>query len=196
LVRSTDAKEAAKTICATPALLAEARDRLAVVTRLAKPIGKQDLYVALQPLIIMYGTPEFGDDETGVEIGATWIDLYLNALKDHPREAIDIAVSECIRLRKYNDFPKPGYLNELAQQTTDEIRLVAFRLRLAVERAEQHRPAPKRTEEETREIKEIISDLKGPDGRIHLGAKSVQSVTPKTDRQATAEALRKMADYR
>lgn len=195
LLLSTDAKAAARTVVATPELLAEARDKLSLVSRLAAPIDRDSLYAAIQPLLIMFGPPNFGQDDVAEELQQAWFDIVLAALKDHPRESIDIAVSEWMRIGK-PFFPKPSELNALAQEATDEIRLIAFRLRLAVTRADLHRPPPKRTEEETQEIKAMTAELRGPDGRIHLGAKSVQSVTPKTDRQATAEALRKMSDYR
>lgn len=194
LLGASDAKEAARKIAARPNLLAAARNSLATVQRLAAPVTPDILYVCLQPLVILYGPPDFGQDEAGVELQKAWFDIYATALKDHPRESIELAVSECIRLRKYNDFPKPGYLNELAQQATDEIRLIAFRLKLAVERADQHRPPPERTPEDAAHIKALVDDLKGADGKVRL-TKSTASTVPPSNRAATAQALRRLADF-
>lgn len=195
LLRASDAKEAAKEVGRAPELLTEARDKLALVTRLASSISGEELYVALQPLLILHGPPDFGADEEAETLKLAWFAIYEKALCQHPREAIDIAVSECIRLNKYNKFPLPGYLNELAEESSTEIRLIAFRLRLAVERADQHRPIPKRTPEDQAAVKQMADTLKGPDGRIQV-AKSVNSVVPPSNRRATAEALRRLGgDY-
>lgn len=194
LLSAGNAREAARKVSANPKLMAEAREQLGAVSRLAQPIGSTDLYVAIQPLVIMFGPPDFGQDEVAKELQKAWFDLYEAALKDHPREAIDIAVSEWLRVGK-PFFPKPTELNALAEATTAEIRLIAFRLRVAVEKAEEVRPPRKRTPEDAQVVGEMLASLRGPDGRIHL-AKSTASATPPTDRTATAEALRRLAQYR
>lgn len=193
LLRSADAKEAAKKVAATPALLAEARDKMSLISRLAGPITPDELYVALQPLLIMFGQPDFGQDEAAQELQGAWLELYIKALKDRPKEAIEIAVSEWLRKGK-PFFPKPTELNALAEETADEIRLIEFRLKLAVRRADEHRPPPKKTPEEAQAVKQLVADLKGPDGKIHL-SKSIDTVVPPSNRRATAEALRRMSDY-
>lgn len=192
LLRAPDAKEAAKTVAATPALLAEARDRLSLVSRLTAPLTPDELYVELQPLLILYGPPDFGQDEEAAMLQRAWFDIYAKTLKDHPREAIQIAVQEALRTLKF--FPKPAELNKLAEATTDELKLIAFRLQYAVRRAEQNRPAPKRTPEDAAKIKELVEEMKGPDGRVHL-TKSTSTAVPTTTRQATAEALRRLSNY-
>jgi len=195
LLGASDAKEAAREIAKTPALLAEARDKLALVSRLARPLTPNEVYVALQPLVIMFGPPDFGQDEVAEEMQGAWFDICAKALKEHPREALDIAVSEWLRIGK-PFFPKPTELNKLAEETSAEIKLIAFRLRMAVERADQHRPTPKRTPEDAAGIRAMVLEMKGADGRLHLAPKSTTSVTPPTNRQATAAALRRLADYR
>jgi hypothetical protein len=194
LLRASDAKEAARKIAANPKLLAEAMEKMSLVSRLAAPVTADQLYVCLQPLLILHGPPDFGQDEEAEQLQQAWLDIYTKALCQHPKEALEIAVSECIRLRKYNDFPKPGYLNELAQAASDEIRLIDFRLKLAVRKSEEHKPPPKRTPEEALAVKAMVEEMKGPDGRISLG-KSVDAVVPPSNRNATAEALRRLADY-
>lgn len=194
LLKASDAKEAAKEVAADPKLLAEAREQYNLVARLAAPVSPSDLYICLQPLLILHGPPDFGQDEEAKGLQQAWLDIYTKALGDHPKEALEIAVSECIRLRKYNDFPKPGYLNELAQAASDEIRLIAFRLKKAVERADEHRPPPKRTPEDAQAVKGMIEEMKGKDGRIQL-SKSPDSVVPPSNRSATAEALRRLTHY-
>ena len=193
LLRATDAKEAAKKVSADPKLLAEARDKLSLVSRLAGPTTGDDIYVCLQPLLIMFGHPDFGQDDAASELQGAWLDLYIAALKDRPKEAIEIAVQEWLRNGK-PFFPKPVELNKLAEETADEIRLIDFRLKLAVRRADEHRPAPKKTPEEALAVKALVNDLKGADGKIHL-AKSVDTIVPPSNRRATADALRRLADY-
>lgn len=174
--------------------MAEAREQMGLVARLARPLTADELYKCLGPLLILHGPPDFGQDDAGEKLSQAWREIYTKALCHHPREAIEIAVSECIRLRKYPDFPQPGYLNELAQATTDEIRMIEFRLKLAVRRADEHRPPPKRTPEEAQAVKAMVAEMKGPDGRIQL-AKNMDTVVPASDRSATANALRRLADY-
>lgn len=193
LLRSPDAKTAAKEIAGDPKLLAEARDRLNLVSRLAAPIGREALYVAIQPLLIMFGPPDFGQDEEAESLKKAWFDLYAQAMADRPREAVEIAVAEWLRVGK-PFFPKATELNALAEATAAEIQLIAYRLRRAVERANEHRPTPKKTPEEALAVKQMVEDMKGPDGRIQL-AKSMDTVVPPSNRKATAEALRRMADY-
>lgn len=194
LLQASDAKEAARKIAAHPRMLAEAREQLNLVSRLAQPIGGPDLYVAMQPLVIMFGPPDFGQDAVAQDLQRAWFDLYEQALKDHPREAIDIAVAEWLRIGK-PFFPKPTELNKLAEDSTAEIRLIAFRLRHAVEKSDELRPPRKRTPEDAQIVGEMLADLRGPDGRIHL-AKSTSEAIPPADRRATAEALRRLAQYR
>jgi len=195
LLGATDAKAAARTIAGNPKLLAEAREKLSLVSRLAAPITPDELYVCLQPLVLLHGVPDFGQDDAAADLQVAWFDIYVKALQEHPKEAIEIAVFEAIRLRKYDKFPLPGYLNELATESTTEIRLIAFRLRYAVEKGGENRPPRKRTAEDAQVVGEMLADLRGPDGRIHL-AKSASEATPPTDRRATAEALRRLAGYR
>lgn len=195
LLEAADAKEAAKAVAADPKLLAEARDRLNVVSRLAGPTPKDEVYNVLQKLVVMYGAPDFGQDAEAVAMQKVWFDIYYDVLKNHPREALDLAVFEVLRTRKYSSFPQAAEISAMAQEATDEIRLIAFRLQLAVKRADEHKPAPKRTMEDTAAVRQMMAGLRGPDGRIQLGAgKSMDSVVPPSDRRATAEALRKLAD--
>lgn len=178
----------------TPALLAEARDKLSQVQRLAKPVTEEQLYVCLQPLLILYkGPPDYGTTEEGEAMQVAWMQLYMDALKGHPKEALDIAVSEIVRTRKYPTWPMPGDINAAAKETTDEINLILFRLRYAVEKADQHRPAPKKTDDDVAAVRAMVNELKGPDGRIAL-SKDINSVVPKSNRKATADALRRIAD--
>lgn len=193
LLEAADAKTAAREVGRSPKLLAEARDKLSLVSTLASPQSPSDLYVSIQPLVIMFGPPDFGQDAEGKTLQRAWFDIYASTLKEHPKEAIEIAVAEWLRVGK-PFFPKPSELHKLAEESSAEIRLIAFRLRYAVERADEYRPAPKRTVEQTQEMKAMADKLRGPDGKIHL-TQSTADVVPATDRSATAAALRRLAGY-
>lgn len=195
LLKAADATEAARKIARDPKLLAAARDQLSTVSRLAQPLTENELYIALQPLVIMYGAPDFGQDAEAAHLQRAWFDIYKTTLKEHPKEAIEIAVAEVLRTHRYNKFPLPADLHKFAQETTAEIKMIEFRLRKAVQRADEHRPPPKKNPEDKEAVKAMIDDMRGADGHIHL-TKASHTATPATDRRATAEALRRLAQYR
>lgn len=194
LIHAADVKTAVEAIVATPALMDEAKTAVALVSRLAGPTSTDDLYIALQKLLVLYGPPDFGQDKNAAGLKKAWFAMYADVLCPHPLEAIKIAVDECIRIRKFDKFPTPGYLNELAEESAAEIKMIAFRLKKAVAKAAKPPPPPKRTPEESMEIAAIVADMKGADGKIRLAPKSIATVVPPTDRKATAEALRRLSD--
>lgn len=167
LLEAQDAGTAARKIAAVPALMAEVKEKVNLVTRLASPIGSDGVYIALQPCLIMWGPPDFGSDKEADAMAKAWIDIYAKALKDLPKEALEIAVSEWFRTGKPY-FPRPTELNKLAQETAAEIRLIAWRMRKAAEYVEKKTPV-ERTPEDVEKVKAMIAEMRGPDGRIQLG---------------------------
>lgn len=167
LLKAEDATTAAKTIAASPKLLAEARDKLSLISRLAGPTEAEDLYVCMEPLLIMFGAPDFGQDQGASKLQKAWFALYVQALKDMPRESIEIAIQLWLQKGK-PFFPKPTELYALAEKEALEIRLIAHRLKRAVERAAEHKPVPRKADDVKR-ARELIAGLKDRDGRIRLG---------------------------
>jgi hypothetical protein len=169
LLAAGSAEAAAKTIARSPKLLAEAQEKLSLVLRLAAPISSEQLYAELQPLLIMFnGAPDFGQDPEADKLQVVWFDIYAKALAKMPVEAVNIAVSEWMRVGK-PFFPKPSELHKLAEPTATEINMIAWRLKKSVEDAAQHRTVDKSPEEIER-VKAMIDELRGPDGKISLAS--------------------------
>lgn len=188
LKNADDAKAAVKMALADPVLLSECRTSNAVVQRMAGPMGRDAVYVALQPCLILFGAPNFGEARDG--LGTAWIALYQDALAKLPKEALEHAVSEWIANGK-PFFPKPAELKKLADAKAGEIGLIAWRCKRIVEDAVKARPLEIPPEERAA-VGEQFKDLMAA-----LGAK--REVVVETTRlaptpQAAAERIRAAAE--
>lgn len=165
---STDAREAVRRIAASPARMAEARDVLSLATRLAGPVGPKDCYTCLQPLVIMYGTPAFGDGAEGAAMLQEWWSRNIKALQDLPREALELAVDRYIATATKHYFPDPGVLRKLCETKAAEVRLIAWRIRKAVEDQAEltRRPPPEVSKEVAEGFRDVAALLKR--GRGHV----------------------------
>jgi hypothetical protein len=144
-----NAFEAGRRIVASAELLAEAQDKLSLVSRLAAPMGPEDCYVALQPLVIMYGIPAFGEGEDGDRLRAAWWASTQKALCDLPKESLEYAVDRYIATATKHLFPDPGILRKICEEHATQVRMVAWRIRKAVEDAAER---ARRTDPETKKI--------------------------------------------
>lgn len=153
LLNATDANDAVKH--STPMMRSEARRVAATVARLARPIGRDGVYEILQPCIILFGAPDYG--EVTSELGKAWLSIYQEALCRQPREALEHAVSEWIANGK-PFFPKPTELNKLARKRAEEVQLLAWRCRRLAESAEaEHaRQDAEVSEEEAAARREVL----------------------------------------
>lgn len=187
LLAAADWREAVKTISGDEVALAEARRAEPVVRRLGGPMGKDAVYVALQPLIILYGAPDFGDSSAGDGLLSSWISIYTKALEKLPREALDYAVDTYIATSTKPFFPKPGELNALALPRAEDPRKIAWRLRKIVDA----QPAAARESEEDRErgrqmVAETLAAIRG-------GAGLRSALRPAQSPHEAAERLRQSA---
>lgn len=146
LMDATDAHEAARLVARDTLLLDEARAIAPLVARLAAPCGRDAVYVALQPLIILHGAPKLGDDR----LMESWLEIYQKALKELPREALDLAVSDHIAMSSF--FPKPAELLKLAEPKAVEIRTLAWRIKTAAEQPVKRAAATKTDKEEAARV--------------------------------------------
>jgi hypothetical protein len=158
---SVDAKQAARRIAANPARMAEAREKLSLVARVAGPVGPDACYVALQPLVIQYGIPPFGPGEEGAAMQEAWWRTTIKALQDLPRESLDLAVDRYIATQTRHYFPNPGTLRKLCEAHATKVRMVAWRIRKAVEEnGENTRPPPEVTKEVGDNFRNLAQQLK------------------------------------
>ena len=147
LVNATDAKAATDDVMRDGLLLAECRRSLPDIERLARKCGPEAVYEELQRALILFGPPDFGPGTRALT--ETWIDIYRAALGHLPREALAYAVSQHIAFGK-PFFPKPSELNALAKKSAEEIWLVAWRAKKAVEHADKVAPVTETPEERAR----------------------------------------------
>lgn len=153
---STDWKEAAQKIARNPALMAEARNVNSLAQRLAGPCGAESAYQAIQPLIVHFGAPSYGPAQAGQDVAAFYWKTYLTAVMELPRESLDRAVSDYIAGAAKPHFPKASELVKLAEKHAAKIRMIAWRIRKAVEGAPPERRA---NAEERKEVGASLADL-------------------------------------
>lgn len=156
LLNATDAKAAVKGAMNNALILAECRRVNDTVQRLARPVGKDGVYRALQPCLILFGGPTYRKGEEA--LADAWIAIYQEALGGLPKEALEHAVSEWIANGKPY-FPKPSELNALAKSKASEARILAWRCRCIVEAAAKARP-PQISAEERAQVAAGLAALR------------------------------------
>lgn len=185
MLNGNDAKAAVADIVRDEMLLCECRRAAHRVHQLAGKVGSDGVYIAMQPLIILFRPPDF-DDPTGT-IASTWIALYQSALKHLPKEALEHAVSQWIAFGK-PFFPKPSELNALAKAKAEEIWKIDWRVRQAIEYADKVKPVEK-TPQDIAAVKAMLEEWRGRRSLRHMPGASYQSRSP----HEVAESLREMA---
>lgn len=135
LTRATDAHEAAQFITDDEVLVSECRRMLPIVQRLAKPVQRAEIKIALQPLLLMFDPPSFGKGREAEQLEGAWQEVYVKALSGLSREALEHAITRWCEIGK--TFPKPAHLRELAEPVQLKVALVAWRMRKAVEIADK-----------------------------------------------------------
>lgn len=139
---SDSADAAVRKIARSPKLLAECRDKVALVARLTGRLDKTQVYAALQPAIILWGLPDHGDEDATKDLDRFWLETYTKAFRDLPLEALEYGVSEFIRAgRSYGKFPLPEHIVKHAEPKAQELRKVAWRMQKAAEAAAEAPPA-------------------------------------------------------
>lgn len=200
LIEASDVHDAGRILGHDELLLSEARRVQPHIAKLAAGITHDEVFVALQPLVILFGTPSYGDGEAGDALYRSWVSLYARALCKLPREALEHAVSEWIERGtpnaegKYKGkprFPFPEELITLAQPVHLRISTLAYRLKKAVELADKAHGQTQIDPEERARVKAMFADLK-----TQLGAKANPMAAPRKlgrDPHQVAEELRRVA---
>jgi hypothetical protein len=178
--------------------MAEARQAVSLITQLSGPTTKEDLLRAYAPLLLIYDPKDFGkgrNEKERQEIAALekgWLDVHYKVLGPLPLESIKVAVQYCLETKTFSQFPLPSDLFTIASKDSAEIKMIAYRLKRAVEEGET-RAVPEKTEEDRAKVKELLQSMRGPDGKITLG-RPLPKVTPLHDQHSLADALRRMDD--
>jgi len=188
VLTNSDDKAVTAEIVKSDLMLAECRRALPRVTVLAAKCGHDGVSTALQPLLIMFGAPDFGEVTDGLM--STWVGLYVQALGHLPREALDFAVSDWIANGK-PFFPKPTELNARAKKQAEDVWRVAWLMRMAVEFADKHKAPAEDPEERRRGIEQARQDLAAMRAGGFVRMREMPRETqPATSRHALAESLR------
>lgn len=165
--------------------VAEVRAAADVLVTAAKPCGDVSVAQAMQPLFVVYGHPKKLASEM-----PQWFGLYYEALGSLPREALDHAVSEYIRVSTIHMIPAPGILTDLADAKATELRRAGYRARLVAmlpPPEEVKRP----TDEQREEAKAFLESLKAGGGFVK---KPPEPERPKESREALSNRLRAAAE--
>lgn len=195
LLEASNADMAAADLARRPQLLHDARISQKRVARLAGPCGPDAVYVALQPALILYGPPDFGKGKAADMAIESWITIYKTALGKLPLEALEYAVSVYIERGSGHPasrvkFPMPAELNALADKKAAELRTIAWRLKVGVEKAAHYAPRSQMTDEERAEGKRVLAEtfamLKGMQCRATRAPRESPQQMAERIRQAVA----------
>lgn len=200
LSEARDVHDAARILGYDALLLAEARRVQPRIAQIANGITHDDVFVALQPLVILFGTPSYGDGEAGDALYRNWTVIYGRALSKLPREALEHAVSEWIERGTPNAdgkfkgrprFPFPEELITLAQPVHLRVATLAYRLKKAVDLADKVHGETHIAPDERERVKAMFADL-----RAQLGSKPnplTDSTRLGRDQHRVADELRRAA---
>lgn len=196
LTRASNADEAAQYIVADDALMTECRQAYPRVLKLAHGCGRHEVYVAMQPIILLWGRPDFGSGSEGENLRNAWTALFGDALYKLSRESLEHAVAEYIR-KGDSRRPRPSDLYKLAEPIHLAANTLAWRMRRAIERGDAAYKPTLLSEEERAARRQEMIDLgyMTPDGKmVPLSLKGFQApprlaATP----QKAAESLRRSA---
>lgn len=121
-------------IARTPALRREAMDLVGPVTKaaFAQP-ADQEIYAALQRLMLVCKMEDFGEGELGKRLEGQFLAQYYAALRDLPIEAIEAGVTAYMKAAQYHRFPMPGELRKFMEPVAVQMRTAAYRLKKALE---------------------------------------------------------------
>lgn len=162
---ANDANDFVRRAREIPKLMEEVRSVAPLVARMALPLSEADVAEILGPLVLLYGTPDFGSDRAlAASMTHAWRATYAKALRNVPREALEHAVSEWIRVgdpinpRRSASFPKPVDLISLSKEKSEEIHMISYRIRKALESVGETKPAP--TQAEKDEVRSFLANLK------------------------------------
>jgi hypothetical protein len=192
LDESDSAEEAARRIAARPALLEECRDKANLVKAIAAPLSDEGIYACLGPLFITFGKPDFGSGRDASALAQAWLRVYYDALKRVPRQALEYAVSEHIRVGK-PFMPKPSELNKLAEKEAESIRRLAWRVQKAAA-SEQVDFGRRKYGPQTDEDRAAVAELKEALRSGTLLKPMPREPRPAGGQHALAEDLRRRAD--
>lgn len=152
-----DAKTAAQKIQNSRQLVQDALAAHEPLQRLVAPMDRNELYVRLQPLILLYGPPKLdGEKLSEAQVAAldnAWLDVWTRLLRGTTREAFSLAVDRWMAAHKW--WPQPSELIKLAQPLSNEQHKLAYRVKVACEQIGQKRV----TAEERREVGQSFHNL-------------------------------------
>lgn len=156
--RASDWREAALIVARSPKLLAECRSTYADVERVCAPAGREAVYVALQPCVLLWGRPDFGKGEEAEAAKRAWVRVYGDALCKLSRESLKYAVDEWIK-KGTPFFPRPSDLYKLAEPVHLKASMIAYRMKKALELADAGNAPRDLTPEECAERKKLAAEV-------------------------------------
>lgn len=159
LSEATDASDAARIIGRNELLLTECRVMLPHVTRMVAGAGYDGVYRALQPLVILFGAPDFGKGREGDLLLESWTVIYAKALHKLTVESLEHAVDQWI-VKGKPFFAKPSELYALAEPVHLRANMAAWRMRRAVEMADKAHGHTEISDDERALVKAQFDDLK------------------------------------
>lgn len=113
-------------------LRAEAAQAIPYFERMVARPSNQELYSALQPMLLIKRRPDFGPGVEGERIGEAWLAIYYTHLRNFPIYAIRAGVHALIGTHIYPDMPQPAELVKAVEPFAVEIRTAHYRLKEAM----------------------------------------------------------------
>lgn len=164
--------EAARVIARTPALLEEARRLAPMLAERAKAMGAEMVMARLIQLGPTYGLRDLSDGEW-----AALFRTYLDVLEDLPEEAFEAGVVAYAKEGVF--FPKPAEIFKPADKVARDLRMAAYRSKLALEHQEAEPVRQRTAAEREADIQEAIRlGFLTPDRKPVLDLKRVPTDDP------------------
>lgn len=191
LLKASTTEEATRAVLAKPEWVSLLKENSALIRRLAGESTSEQIWRAYQPLLLIFDPKDFGNGKEGEDLQAAWFEVHVQVMKKYPLEAIEIAVAEWLGPKGKAWMPKPSELAKLAEEASFEIKLIAYRVRRAVDAAASYAPPRERSPEDRAQVKRMLDDMRGPDGKIQL-VRRVDHPTPIGDQHRVAANLRRL----
>lgn len=108
--------------------------------RLLEPGNAEQMYGALQPLLLTKRLPDFGNGEAGKKLKQAWLAVWYGQLRHFPLAAVRAGIHAYIGapVNRFPDFPQPGELCSFIEPFAERIRTALYRMRAAL--AIEHTP--------------------------------------------------------
>ncbi len=119
-------------IATDAALRQEATRVLPELERMQARPSNEQLYGALQPLLVVKRLPDFGKGVEAEKLTQAWLAVYYTTLRKLPLAAVRPGVAKVLEEHVYPDMPQPAEIFQAAEPFAIKIRTAHYRIKRAL----------------------------------------------------------------